>query len=66
MRDGKPVFGAQCEWCMACIQWCPKAAINYKKKTRGRKRYHHPDITPDEMGTQGVPVTIFGKEENSV
>jgi formate hydrogenlyase subunit 6/NADH:ubiquinone oxidoreductase subunit I/flavodoxin len=51
MRDGKPVFGAQCEWCMACIQWCPKAAINYKKKTRGRKRYHHPDITPDEMMT---------------
>jgi ferredoxin len=46
---GKPVFGDHCEQCMACIQWCPRQAINYKNKTQKRGRYHHPDITLDEM-----------------
>jgi ferredoxin len=49
MNDGKPAFGAHCEQCMACIQWCPKAAINYKNKTQKRKRYHHPSISLQEM-----------------
>jgi Pyruvate/2-oxoacid:ferredoxin oxidoreductase delta subunit len=29
---------------MACIQFCPKKAINYKDKTQNRKRYTHPTI----------------------
>jgi formate hydrogenlyase subunit 6/NADH:ubiquinone oxidoreductase subunit I len=48
-RPGLPVFGDHCEQCMACIQWCPHQAINYKNKTQKRGRYHHPDITLDEM-----------------
>ncbi|HBF38330.1 MAG TPA: flavodoxin [Firmicutes bacterium] len=49
MLDGKPMFLHHCEQCMACIQWCPKQAINYKDKTQKRGRYHHPDITLAEM-----------------
>ncbi len=49
MQDGKPMFLHHCEQCMACIQWCPKQAINYKNKTQDRGRYHHPNITLEEM-----------------
>lgn len=42
--DGKPVFHHQCESCMACIQHCPKRAINYKDKTEKRGRYTHPNV----------------------
>jgi len=50
---GKPVIGEVCEQCMACIQWCPKQAINYKTKTVGKKRYTHPEIRVDEMMLRG-------------
>ena len=42
--DGKPSFMHHCEQCLACIQNCPRKAINYKDKTQSRKRYIHPDI----------------------
>jgi ferredoxin/flavodoxin len=38
-----------CEKCLACIQWCPKQAIQFDKDTINRTRYHHPDITLSEM-----------------
>lgn len=38
-----PVWGNQCEFCMACIQHCPVEAINYKEVTRKRKRYVNPN-----------------------
>lgn len=34
---------------MACIQYCPKQAIEYSKKTVGRKRYRNPNVTLQEM-----------------
>jgi len=49
MGGGRPRFLHACEQCMACIQWCPRRALNYKNKTQGRGRYHHPDITAGEM-----------------
>lgn len=42
--DGRPFFKHHCEQCVACIQFCPKKAINYKDKTQNRKRYTHPAI----------------------
>lgn len=42
--DGKPVFHHQCERCLACIQHCPKRAINYENKTQKRRRYTHPQV----------------------
>ncbi|MDF2541477.1 MAG: 4Fe-4S ferredoxin [Herbinix sp.] len=49
MRHCKPVWTGQCELCLACMQWCPKKAIQYKKRTIKRGRYHHPDIRTQEM-----------------
>lgn len=47
--NGRPVFHHQCQYCLACIQYCPKKAINYKNKTQKRKRYTHPDIGHAEI-----------------
>jgi ferredoxin len=49
MRNGKPLFGAHCEQCMACIQWCPNHAIDDKSKTQKSTRYHHPEISFEEI-----------------
>ena len=49
LEDEKLVIGLNCEQCMACIQWCPKQAINYKHKTAGKRRYTHPAINISEM-----------------
>jgi ferredoxin len=42
--NGKPVFGNRCEACLACIQHCPKRALNDGDKTQSRRRYTHPAI----------------------
>jgi ferredoxin len=44
LEAGHPVFHHQCESCLACIQHCPKRAINYKDKTQNRRRYTHPQV----------------------
>ncbi|MDR3091842.1 MAG: EFR1 family ferrodoxin [Clostridiales bacterium] len=49
LKDGKPTFGEKCEQCMACLQFCPRRAINYKGKTEKRKRYRHPDVTAADL-----------------
>ena len=42
--DKKPHWLHHCEQCFACLQWCPKEAIQYGRITRGRKRYQNPCI----------------------
>ena len=49
MTNGKPEWLHHCQQCMACLQWCPQIAIQYGPKTAARKRYHHPDITVNDM-----------------
>jgi Fe-S-cluster-containing hydrogenase component 2 len=49
MADGKPRWLHRCEQCMACIQWCPQEAIQYGKKTVNYLRYHHPEVTLEDM-----------------
>jgi len=49
IASGKPAFSAKCEQCMACIQWCPQAAIQYREETQARKRYRHPQVTLREF-----------------
>ena len=41
LTDGKPVYGADCTHCMACICGCPTEAIEYKRKTIGKPRYYN-------------------------
>lgn len=43
MKDNKPVWGKTCTHCMACINQCPKDAIEYGKGTAGKPRYKGPD-----------------------
>ncbi|MBN1405412.1 MAG: EFR1 family ferrodoxin [Candidatus Omnitrophica bacterium] len=52
MRDQRPAWLDHCQHCMACLQWCPVEAIQYKKSTVGRKRYHHPDVSKEEIIVQ--------------
>lgn len=39
LREGKPVWAAQCYQCMRCINQCPQQAIQYGKHTAGRRCY---------------------------
>jgi ferredoxin len=52
MHDGRPVWLHHCEHCLACLQWCPVEAIQYKKITIGRKRYHHPEVKAADIMAQ--------------
>lgn len=47
--NNKPYFRHHCEQCVACIQYCPKKAINYKNKTQSRRRYTYPGIKSAEL-----------------
>lgn len=49
MIDGKPAWLHRCEQCLACLQWCPQEAIQYGKNTIKYPRYHHPEVTLDDM-----------------
>lgn len=39
IKEGKPVWGKNCTHCMACICNCPAEAIEYGKKSIGKRRY---------------------------
>jgi ferredoxin len=45
----RPNFKHNCEQCVACIQYCPQRAINYRGLTRGRRRYTNPEISYKEL-----------------
>ena len=50
--EKKPTFKHHCEQCMACLQFCPKRAINYKSLTQKRGRYTHPSIGYQELAAK--------------
>lgn len=39
LENGHPVWGKNCAHCMACICLCPSEAIEYGKKSVGKRRY---------------------------
>lgn len=47
--EKKPQWLSQCEHCLACMHWCPKQSLQYKKGTIKRERYHHPEIKVSEL-----------------
>jgi ferredoxin/flavodoxin len=47
--EGKPRWRHRCQYCFACLQWCPSESIQHGKITVGRKRYHHPCVKPEDM-----------------
>lgn len=49
MVEGKPQWQHNCELCLSCMQWCPQKAIQYKKGTVKKGRYHNPNIKVAEI-----------------
>ncbi len=50
INNGKPKWIlSNCQFCFACVQWCPKEAIEYKKTSQGVKRYRNPYIKVNEL-----------------
>jgi ferredoxin/flavodoxin len=45
-------WGKDCVQCYACIHWCPTGAIEIGGRTKGKARYHHPDVTIRDMLVQ--------------
>jgi ferredoxin len=45
MEAGLPHWGDHCTHCMACINFCPKDAIEYGKGSVGKLRYRGPEQT---------------------
>lgn len=41
-----------CYYCYACFNYCPTQAIGVKHYTKKMGRYHHPDVTVDEIANQ--------------
>lgn len=49
MEKNRPQWLHHCEHCLACMHWCPKQSLQYKKGTIKRERYHHPEIKVSEL-----------------
>lgn len=49
MNNGIPTFHNSCAQCMGCIAYCPQGAIDYNNRTQKRKKYHHPNITANQL-----------------
>ena len=49
MKDGRPTWSDKCEQCMACLQWCPVEAIQFGRRTAGRRRYRHPEFKASDF-----------------
>jgi len=54
MVQGRPVWQHHCEFCCACLHFCPVEAIDLHsmRGTKGRGRYRHPGLTVGDMKTQ--------------
>jgi ferredoxin len=47
--SGKPIWRHHCQECLACFHFCPVQSINVGTRTRGRERYHHPQVTAADI-----------------
>jgi ferredoxin/flavodoxin len=47
--EGKPAWNHHCEQCFACLQWCPKEAIQAGRNTHKYERYHQPEIKMQDV-----------------
>ncbi|MDD1685030.1 MAG: EFR1 family ferrodoxin [Methanoregula sp.] len=52
VEKGGVRWGGDCTWCYACIHWCPQQAVEIGGRTKGIPRYHHPDVSLDDMLAQ--------------
>jgi len=52
MENEKPSWKHHCELCLACMHFCPVAAIQLGPKTAKRGRYKNPSVTIGDMKKQ--------------
>jgi len=54
MEHDRPSWQHRCELCVACLHFCPTEAIQLEmmQGTKGRGRYHHPDLKVVDMVAQ--------------
>jgi MinD superfamily P-loop ATPase len=52
MENEKPSWKHHCELCLACLHFCPVAAIQMGPKTATRGRYKNPSVTIADMKKQ--------------
>ena len=52
MENDKPSWKHQCELCLACLHFCPVAALQWGPKTVKRGRYKNPSVTVGDMKKQ--------------
>ena len=71
MVDSRPVWqeGVSCHGCFACLSYCPEESIQVKSKwylksyTEQNGRYHHPEITANDIARQRARVAVWPAEE---
>ncbi|UWG96668.1 EFR1 family ferrodoxin [Dehalobacter sp. DCM] len=49
IADNTPSWQHHCEFCLACMHWCPNQAIQFEDKTTQWGRYQCPTITLKDM-----------------
>lgn len=47
--DKLPKWESDCSFCLACINYCPKGAIQYGNSTKNKGKYRNPKIKVEEM-----------------
>ncbi|MFX0076902.1 MAG: EFR1 family ferrodoxin [Candidatus Hermodarchaeota archaeon] len=52
LSDGIPQWQHKCQHCLACINFCPEKSIQFGDKTFKTGRYHHPEISIQEIINQ--------------
>ena len=50
--EGIPHWQHKCQQCLACINFCPEKSIQFGTETLKTGRYHHPEITLQEIINQ--------------
>ena len=45
----KPSWDNNCEFCMACLQWCPQEAVEYQDISKNKKRIHNEKININDF-----------------
>ena len=53
-RESTPAWSGECEQCMGCLQWCPNGAIRYGNINEKRERYHHPEVTANDLARKDL------------
>lgn len=61
MKDKRPSWKHKCEQCYACIQFCPKEAIQRDKSTFGKRRYHNPYVKPEDISGKILNISKISK-----